>query len=162
MRVAQLRGRPAATIEHSEDCLSARALLSLRTENRVGAIIRTVHHVDDFRSPVLDACQRASILRVDHRICVSRHWAERLRSQFDVSSTVIPNGIDAARYRAPDLSRAGARSLFGWGDRPVLLAVGGIEPRKGSRDLTRSESPGTIPSRRQACSTASAASWEPC
>ncbi len=132
---AGLRGTAPADIEHSEDCLSARALLSLRTENRAGSIVRTVHHVDEFRSPILDACQRASIVRVDHRICVSRFWAQRLEEQFAVDSTVIPNGIDAARFAAPDLTRAKARERFGWGDRPVLMSVGGIEPRKGSRDL---------------------------
>ncbi|MDH3724791.1 MAG: MSMEG_0565 family glycosyltransferase [Thermoleophilia bacterium] len=130
-----LRTTPPAEVEHSEDCLSARALLTLRTENRAAAIVRTVHHVDEFRSPVLDACQRASISRVDHRVCVSRYWADRLREQFDVDAAIIPNGIDAARFRATGLSREDARARFGWSDRPVVLSVGGIEPRKGSRDL---------------------------
>jgi glycosyltransferase-like protein len=130
-----LRAARAAAVEHAEDCLSARALLSLRTERRDAAIVRTVHHVDEFRSPVLDACQRASITRVDHRICVSRYWAERLQEQFGVDATVIPNGIDAARFGANGLGREDARARFGWGERPVILCVGGIEPRKGSRDL---------------------------
>jgi len=130
-----LRDSGPVDIEHSEDCLSARALLSLRTENRAGAILRTVHHVDEFRSPVLDACQRASILRVDHRICVSQFWADRVEEEFGVESTVIPNGVDAERFAAPELSRTESRERFAWGDRAVILSVGGIEPRKGSRDL---------------------------
>jgi len=132
-----LREAGPVDVEHSEDCLSARSLLSLRTEGRTGEIVRTVHHVDEFRSPVLDACQRASILKVDHVICVSRYWADQLEDQFGAESVVIPNGIDADRFRAPDLTRADARSRFGWGGRQVVLAVGGIEPRKGSLELLR-------------------------
>ena len=132
-----LRRASPVDVEHSEDCLSARSLLSLRTEGREGEIVRTVHHVDEFRSPVLDACQRASITKVDHVICVSRYWAKQLTERFDTESVVIPNGIDAARFRAPDLTREAARARFGWGERPVVLAVGGIEPRKGSMELLR-------------------------
>jgi glycosyltransferase-like protein len=49
---------------------------------------------------------------------------------------VIPNGVDAARFTAaagPDGAAARAR----WRERlgPYVLAVGGIEPRKGTLDL---------------------------
>jgi glycosyltransferase involved in cell wall biosynthesis len=48
---------------------------------------------------------------------------------------VVPNGVDVARFTLPDLDRAGAGAHMGWGDRPVVLAVGGVQPRKGSRTL---------------------------
>lgn len=130
-----LRDAGPADVHHSEDCLSARALLGLRAEGLVPFVVRTVHHVDDFASPVLAECQRASIEDVDHRICVSRHWARLLRRDHGVDADVIPNGVDGGRFAGCPLDRGAAGRRLGWGGRPVVLAVGGIEPRKGSRAL---------------------------
>jgi glycosyltransferase-like protein len=130
-----LRAAGPADVHHAEDCLSARSLLALRAEGRVPAVVRTVHHVDDFASPVLQECQRASIEDVDHRICVSRHWAEVLEREHGVGADVIPNGVDAARIADLALDRAAAGARMGWGGRPAVLTIGGIEPRKGSRTL---------------------------
>ena len=132
---AGMRAAGPADIHHSEDCLSARSLLALRREGVVPAVVRTIHHVDDFASPVLAECQRASIEDVDHRVCVSRHWAEILTRDHDVSARVIPNGVDGTRFADCPLDRAAAGERLGWGGRPTVLAVGGIEPRKGSRTL---------------------------
>jgi glycosyltransferase-like protein len=130
-----LRDAGPARVHHAEDCLSARSLLRLRAEGVVPAIVRTVHHVDDFPSPVLMECQRASIEDVDLRVCVSGWWAERLREDFGVEAAVIPNGVDAERFAGCPLGRAEAGARMGWGARPVVLAVGGVEPRKGARAL---------------------------
>ena len=130
-----MRAAGPADVHHSEDCLSARSLLALRAEGLVPAIVRTIHHVDDFASPVLAECQRASIEDVDHRVCVSRHWADVLAAEHGVEAEVIPNGVDGARFAGCPLDRTAAGAAMGWGDRPVVLAVGGIEPRKGSRTL---------------------------
>jgi glycosyltransferase-like protein len=130
-----LRDAGPADIHHAEDCLSARSLLALREEGLVDEIVRTVHHVDSFESGFLEECQRASIQDVDHRICVSQFWADRLREEFGVESDVVANGVDAARFAASPLDRRQAGRVMGWGDRPVVLTVGGIEPRKGSRTL---------------------------
>ncbi len=130
-----LRAAGPADVHHAEDCLSARALLALRDEGRIPAVVRTVHHIDDFASDVLAECQRASIEDVDHRICVSRHWAAVLEREHGVGADVIPNGVDPARLAAGGLDRAAAGARMGWGDRPAILAIGGIEPRKGSRTL---------------------------
>ena len=124
-----------ADIDHAEDCLSARALLTLRTSGDVAEVVRTVHHVDDFTSPFLRECQRASILDVDHRICVSQFWADAIRRDFGVTASVVANGVDYERFAACPDDRQSAGKRFGWGARPVVLAVGGVEPRKGSRDL---------------------------
>jgi glycosyltransferase-like protein len=132
---AGLRAAGPADVHHAEDCLSARSLLALRAEGLVPSIVRTVHHVDDFASPVLAECQRASIEDVDHRICVSGHWAQVLRREHGVEAQVIPNGVDAARFAGCPLDRMQAGRRLGWGARPTVLAVGGIEPRKGSRTL---------------------------
>lgn len=130
-----LRDAGPADIHHAEDCLSARSLLALREEGRIGEIVRTVHHVDSFESGFLEECQRASIQDVDHRICVSRFWAERLSEEFGAGSDVVANGVDAERFDSSPLDRRAAGRHMGWGDRPVVLTVGGIEPRKGSRTL---------------------------
>jgi glycosyltransferase-like protein len=129
-----LREAGDADVHHAEDCLSARSLLQLRAEGRVPSVVRTVHHVDAFPQSVLEECQRASIQDVDHRVCVSRFWAERLQAEFGVEADVVPNGVDAQRFDSgPDRAEAGRR--LGWGERPVVLTVGGVEPRKGSRTL---------------------------
>jgi glycosyltransferase-like protein len=101
----------------------------------VAAVVRTVHHVDMFESRFLEECQRASIQDVDHRICVSRFWSERLEEEFGVDSDVVANGVDSARFARCPLDRTAAGIRLGWGARPVVLTVGGIEPRKGSRTL---------------------------
>ena len=130
-----MRDAGPADVHHSEDCLSARSLLALRAEGVVPAVVRTIHHVDDFASPVLAECQRASIEDVDHRVCVSRYWAGVLARDHGVEARVIANGVDGGRFAGCPLDRAGAGRAMGWGGRPTVLAVGGIEPRKGSRTL---------------------------
>ena len=99
--------------------------------------MRTVHHVDDFTSPSLIACQERSIAAPDRVVCVSDPWVERLASEFGVAADVVGNGVDLDRYRPPRdaAERAAERDRFGFGDRPVILTVGGIEPRKGSLTL---------------------------
>ena len=124
----------AADINHAEDCLSARALLSLRAAGHIPSVVRTIHHVDAFTSPFLLECQRASIEDVDHRICVSRFWADAIADEFNLATEVISNGVDSARFAAGPSRRDAGREV-GWGDRPVVLTIGGVEPRKGSRDL---------------------------
>lgn len=130
-----LREAGPADIFHSEDCLSARSMLALRADGVIPHVVRTIHHVDAFTSAVLLECQRASILDVDHRMCVSRYWADRVFEEFGVESDVVANGVDAPRFAECPLDRRAAGERFGWKGRPVVLAVGGIEPRKGSRLL---------------------------
>jgi glycosyltransferase-like protein len=130
-----MRAAGPVEVNHAEDCLSARSMLALRGEGRLAHIVRTIHHVDAFTSQVLLDCQRASILDVDHCLCVSLHWAERVLEEFGVASDVVANGVDAERFAGCPWDRAEAGRRFGWGNRPVVLSVGGIEPRKGSRLL---------------------------
>jgi glycosyltransferase-like protein len=124
-------------VVHSQDCLSANAALALRDDGVVDHVIRTVHHVDDFTSPSLIACQDRSILDPDRVLCVSAPWVERLADEFGVHAELVCNGVDAERYRpARDAAeRAEARIEAGLGDRFTVMTVGGIEPRKGSLTL---------------------------
>ena len=119
---------------HTQDCIAARAAV------RVGGVpvVRTVHHVDDFTTPALVDCQRQAILEPDRVLVVSRHWQELLRDGFGVEADVVYNGVDGDRFGAPvspDV-RAALRRRIGAGEgRFVFLAVGGVEPRKGSVHL---------------------------
>jgi glycosyltransferase-like protein len=127
-------------ILHTQDCISARAAARVRdaAAGPPPVVVRTVHHVDDFTSPSLIDCQRQAILEPDRILVVSERWREILAEEYGTSAEVVHNGVDVARFRSadPDLvatlrQRAGA----GAAGRPLILAVGGIEPRKGSDTL---------------------------
>jgi glycosyltransferase-like protein len=120
---------------HAQDCLSANAALALRDEGVVGHVIRTVHHVDDFTSPSLIACQDRSIVEPDHVLCVSAPWVDRLAEEFGIEADLVRNGVDARRYRPARDAAERARDRDGLDGRFVVLTVGGIEPRKGSLTL---------------------------
>jgi glycosyltransferase-like protein len=124
-------------VVHAQDCISANAALALRDEGAIAAVVRTVHHVDDFRSPSLIACQQRSIRAPDRVVCVSAPWIARVREEFGVEAGLVGNGVDAARYRPArdDAERAAARAAAGLDGRLAILTVGGIEPRKGSLTL---------------------------
>jgi glycosyltransferase-like protein len=108
------------------------------TARRVPVVIRTVHHVDDFTSPSLIDCQRQAILEPDRILVVSEHWRDILSHEFGTAAEVVHNGVDVARFQAADPAVAAAlRQRAGAVGRPLILAVGGIEPRKGSDTLVR-------------------------
>jgi glycosyltransferase-like protein len=115
---------------HAQDCIAARAALQARERtNAQVTVLRTAHHVDDFTTPVLIECQRRAITEPDRVLVVSRMWRDLLARDFGVEATIVPNGVDLGRFATPaPVTRP---------DGFVLLAVGGIEPRKGSVHLVR-------------------------
>jgi len=132
-------------ILHAQDCIAARAVTRSRAAGTAaGALtvsVRTVHHVDDFSSAVLMDCQRQAIIEPDVVLTVSRHWRDILAAEYGVQARVVHNGVDVERFRdvRPELARSLRARVTGpdGRDRPVLLSVGGIEPRKGSVHLVR-------------------------
>ena len=121
-------------ILHTQDCISARAA---RRTSAV-TVVRTVHHVDDFTSQALIDCQRQAILEPDKILVVSEQWRRILRDDYGVTATVVPNGVDAGRFQAADPRQvATLRAGAGAAGRPLILTVGGIEPRKGSDTLVK-------------------------
>jgi glycosyltransferase-like protein len=130
-----LRDMPPADIHHAQDLLSARALLALRADGVVPHVVRTVHHVEAFEDRFLEECQRASIQDVDRCIAVSGFWADRLQDEFGVRADVVPNGVEAERFGGCMMSRDEAGARMGWPGRTVVLTVGGVQARKGSRVL---------------------------
>jgi glycosyltransferase-like protein len=110
-------------IVHAQDCISA---------NAVDRCVRTVHHLDQFTTPELAACHERAIVRPYAHVCVSAAVAGELRTGWGIEAAVIPNGVDYERFAT---TSADTRQV--WRDRlgRYVLAVGGIEPRKGSLDL---------------------------
>jgi glycosyltransferase-like protein len=127
-----------APLLHTQDCIAARAAARVRDAGAAVTVVRTVHHVDDFSSQVLMDCQRAAILEPDVVLVVSEVWRQTLDADYGVRAHVVPNGVDVARFAEPDRARATElRQQVGAAERPLILAVGGIEPRKGSDTLVR-------------------------
>ena len=121
---------------HAQDCISARAAARVRDAGLGPPVVRTVHHIDDFTTQALIDCQRQAVLEPDAVLVVSEVWRRELRAEFGVDAHVVHNGVDAARFGpiAPQW-RAELRAQVGAADRFLFLAVGGIEPRKGSVHL---------------------------
>jgi glycosyltransferase-like protein len=131
--LAELAG--SGDILHVQDCISARAAARVRDGGAAVSVVRTVHHVDDFTTPVLVKCQREAILEPDRVLVVSEQWRRILRADYGVEPVVVPNGVDLGRFpRMPPASRAELRARVGITDERafLFLAVGGVEPRKGS------------------------------
>jgi glycosyltransferase-like protein len=126
-------------IVHAQDCISA---------NAAGRCLRTVHHIDHFQTPELAACHERAITEPFGHVCVSAAVARELRDGWGINATVIPNGVDAGRFAAAAGSSPTATAArMAWrsqlaesqpGLERIVLAVGGIEPRKGSIDLLES------------------------
>ena len=124
---AEARMRERYDVVHAQDCISA---------NAVGPCIRTIHHLDEFTTPELVACHDAAVREPVARICVSAAVAADVAVGWGLHPTVIPNGVDAARFRRAS-EGAGTEARAAW-QRTLgryVLALGGIEPRKGSIDL---------------------------
>jgi glycosyltransferase-like protein len=114
---------------HAQDCISA---------NAVPDCVRTVHHLDTFTTPELVACHDRAITRPRALLCVSAAVATDVRQGWGRQAAVIPNGVDSDRFAAAAGATAPAvEHRRAWTDRlgRYVLAVGGIEPRKGSIDL---------------------------
>src|SRR5262249_52166957 len=61
-----------------------------------------------------------------------------LEADYAVSATMVRNGVDLRRYQSADRRLAAVlRDSAGAAERPLILTVGGIEPRKGSDTLVR-------------------------
>lgn len=131
--LAAVVGPDGFDVVHAQDCISA---------NAVPGAIRTVHHIDHFTTPELAACHERALVTPSAHVCVSRAVAAELRAGWGIEATVIPNGVDAARFGWAARATAEAEAArMDWrrrlGPGLLALAVGGIEPRKGTIDLAR-------------------------
>lgn len=123
-------------IYHSQDCISANALAVLRTKKIIPYFIRTVHHLDEFNSPYLQACHDRSILEPDLCLCVSQYWQQQLQQQYQIDAPVVINGVNIQRFANQLNGREEKlKQQLGIQGNPVYLTIGGIEPRKNSLKL---------------------------
>jgi glycosyltransferase-like protein len=117
-------------VRHAQDCLTANAEGAAAG---YGDLVRTVHHLDEFTTPSLVACHERALVEPAALLCVSRAVAAEVLTGWGRTAPVVGNGVDAARFAAAAAADRGVpwRERFG----RYVLAVGGIEPRKGTRDL---------------------------
>jgi len=124
---------------HTQDCISARAAARIRDSGSGVPVYRTVHHVDDFTTQALIDCQIRAIHEPDRVMVVSDHWRQLLAQDYGVSADLVWNGVDLDLFSSADPALVETlRERSGISrDRFLFLAVGGLEPRKGSIHLVR-------------------------
>jgi glycosyltransferase-like protein len=124
---------------HAQDGISGNALATLKDRGVIGGFGRTVHHVDAFADPRLQALQAQAIASADCLFAVSRLWRDRLAREFGHVPHLVGNGVDAERFSpVADASDKTLRSLLNVpaGIR-VFLAIGGVEKRKNTIGILR-------------------------
>jgi glycosyltransferase-like protein len=120
-------------VYHGEDCLVASGLLQVRSALGSAPIVRTLHHLEHFESPYLQACQRRSILQADAVACVSRVSQRDVERELGRRCAIIGNGVDAAHFEVNEALRRETCQRRGIAlGAPLVLSVGGVEPRKNS------------------------------
>jgi glycosyltransferase-like protein len=116
---------------HAEDCLVASGLLTARPQLSGVPIVRTLHHFEHYENAYLRACQRRSIVDADAVACVSRVSQRDVERELGRHCPIIGNGVDADRFAADPALVSWAQAHFGVAG-PIVLSVGGVEPRKNS------------------------------
>jgi glycosyltransferase-like protein len=120
-------------IFHAQDSISGNALATLKQRGFISRFARTVHHVDHFSDPRLQALQQRAIETADQLFAVSRTWSDHLAREFSKTPVVVGNGVDTRRYsEKPSPRDMVLRDELSLRDGPVLLCIGGVEERKNS------------------------------
>ncbi len=124
-------------VYHAQDCLSANALAELKQRGKIPAFARTVHHIEDFKSPYLQDCQEKSIYQSDRCLCVSDIWQKALDRDYGIQAHRVINGVSPRFSPTATGAESALADAYGIqnGDRPIYLTVGGIEPRKNTLRL---------------------------
>ena len=132
-------GAPHFDIHHAQDPITANALADLTQAGTIRRFIRTMHHLDHFDDPRLAAWQDRAIRAAAHLCCVSQLWQTRIRQMFDREAETVGNGVDTNRFSpTPGPSDTDLRARIGLPETGrVLLAVGGVEPRKNTLNILR-------------------------
>ncbi|QOV89678.1 MSMEG_0565 family glycosyltransferase [Humisphaera borealis] len=133
-------GNASFDIFHAHDGISGGALADLTEAGLIEGFVRTVHHLDQFEDPYLDATQSRSVQAARQCLCVSSHWRGALFSRYGVDATTVPNGVNLSRFDpTPTDSDGPLRDKLMEGGRagPFFLAVGGIERRKNTVNILR-------------------------
>lgn len=133
VRYFEAPARRRFDVFHAQDGISGNALATLKEVGLIAGFARTVHHVDAFRDPALLALQSRSILAADRHFVVSALWRGLLDETFGIDAVLVGNGVDLARFSpVPDGREAALAQRLGLGPGPVVLSIGGVEPRKNT------------------------------
>jgi glycosyltransferase-like protein len=119
---------------HAQDGIGGNALAELCERSLIRGFIRTVHHVDRFGDPAIDALQARAIRCAREVVCVSDLWRLALEAEYGVSATVIGNGVNRRRF-TPESAADDLPTALRLGLRPgapLIACVGGIEQRKNT------------------------------
>ena len=118
---------------HAQDGISGNALSTLKQRGLIHRYVRTVHHIDAFSEEQLRELDRRSIVHADGLFVVSRFWQQYLKAEMSCAAALVGNGVDTARY-SPVAKRAddALRARLGLRGGPVVLSIGGVEPRKNA------------------------------
>lgn len=130
-------GRPAGgrfDVFHAHDGIGANALASLCDAGLIPRFVRTVHHLDHFDDPQVEALQARAVRRAAKVICVSNLWRDTLAATFGIAATVIGNGVNRRRFSPVAGAADGlVAQRLGLSPRaPLIVCVGGIERRKNT------------------------------
>ncbi|MBK1840320.1 MSMEG_0565 family glycosyltransferase [Azospirillum sp. YIM B02556] len=118
---------------HAQDGISGNALADLHDRGRISGYLYTVHHIDGFGDPVVDALQLRAIRSADRVLCVSRLWRDALVQDHGIDAAIVGNGVDRSRFTPVSAAEdVKWRSRLGLTGGPVFLSVGGVEARKNS------------------------------
>jgi len=138
LHLAGRRGRrpraAAFDVFHAHDGIGGNALASLCERSLIPGFVRTVHHLDDFGDPEIDAWQERAVRAAQRVICVSQLWRDTLATTYGITATVIGNGVNRQRFSpvpAPGDAEV-ARRLGLKPGAPLIVSVGGIEKRKNT------------------------------
>jgi len=138
LHLARRRGPRARAEEfdvfHAHDGIGGNALASLCERSMIPGFVRTVHHLDDFGDPEIDAWQERAVRSAQRVICVSQLWRDTLATTYGITATVIGNGVNRQRFSpvaAPGDAEV-ARRLGLKPGAPLIVSVGGIEKRKNT------------------------------
>lgn len=116
---------------HTHDCVGANALYNLRKKWRFPAPnVRTIHHIDAFTNKKLIEFQERAVKYCDHKFVVSKYWQKQLKRDYKIKAYLSYNGIETKTFN-PRVKGDMVRDLHDVGDAPLVLFVGGLEPRKG-------------------------------
>ena len=127
------QSHPPYDCYHAQDCIGANALAKLVQQHRIPHFVRTVHHVEDYRSSYLQQCQDRSIRAADLCLCVSEQWQAALQQRYLIQASRVINGVNLSRFSPhPNGLELALKERWNLTGSPIYLTVGGIEPRKNS------------------------------
>ncbi len=136
---AHVRGdRRIYDIHHAQDSINANALADCADSGDIRGFIRTIHHVDQYDDPQLQAWQSRGIRRAENCFVVSQIWQKFLRIEYEIEAEMVPNGVSLKQFSSDPASHdASVRAALNLRGGPVYLAVGGVETRKNTINIIR-------------------------